>query len=132
CLSQGINLRTIVEIGETFSKLELFDDFANILLGNDDLRKEFNVYDNTIVGLYEACRPDILKYRAKYAIVEVIHYLRGVIDSHIGFANIERAEDRISELWDQSVLISEEAKGWCRSDEESAKYQIKAYKKKLS
>jgi type I restriction enzyme R subunit len=132
CLSQGINLRSIVESGETFSKLEWFDDFANILLGNDDLRKEFNVYDNTIVGLYEACRPDILKYRAKYAIVEVIHYLRGVIDSHIGFANIERAEDRISELLDQSVLISEEAKGLYPSNEEGAKYQIKAYKKELN
>lgn len=132
CLAQGINLQTIVDSGETFSKLELFDEYANILLGDDSLRKEFNVYDNTAFGLYEACRPDILKYRSKYSIVEVIHYLRGVLDSHIGQANIEKAQNRISELLDQSVLTREEAKGLHPSDEEEAVYQIKGYNKELN
>lgn len=109
CLDNQVDLNKILESGETFSKLELFDDYADKLLAKDEIRKEFTVYDNTCFGLYEACRPDIMKLKDKYQIVEVIHYLRGVIDNHIGKANIEKAEQRISDLLDQSVLTTEES-----------------------
>lgn len=131
CTAQNIDLQAIVQNDETFSKLELFDEYADILLANDTIRKEFNVYDNTAFGLYEACRPDIFKHKEKYLVVEVIHYLRGVIESHIGTANIEKAENRISELLDQSVLTSDEAKENLLSDVES-KYKITGYKKELN
>lgn len=127
CLKNDVNLDKVLESNETFSKLELFDDYADILLAKDELRKEFNVYDNTCYGLYEACRPDILKYREKYRIVEVIHYLRGVIDSHVGQANVDRAQQRISELLDQSVLTSED--GQQMVGEPTGNYQIKGYKR---
>jgi type I restriction enzyme R subunit len=104
-----VDLDKIIQSGETFSKLELFDDYADILLAKDEIRKEFTVYDNTCFSLYEACRPDILKFKEKYQIVEVIHYLRGVIDNHIGKANIEKAQQRISDLLDQSVLTTEDS-----------------------
>lgn len=131
CQAQGIDLNKIVSSGETFSKLELFDEYADILLANDSIRKEFNVYDNTAFGLYEACRPDIFRFKEKYTIVEVIHYLRGVIDSHIGTANIEKAENRISELLDQSVLTTDEAKD-SLSGESKIRYSITGYKKELN
>jgi type I restriction enzyme R subunit len=127
CLKNDVDLDKVLESNETFSKLELFDDYADILLAKDELRKEFNVYDNTCYGLYEACRPDILKYREKYRIVEVIHYLRGVIDSHVGQANVDRAQQRISELLDQSVLTSED--GQQMVGEPTGNYQIKGYKR---
>jgi type I restriction enzyme, R subunit len=130
CLNQDIDLNKVLESGETFSKLELFDDFADLLLKKDEVRKEFNVYDNTCFGLYEACRPDILKYREKYRIVEVIHYLRGVVDSHIGQADVERAEKRISELLDQSVLTTED--GQQMVSEPKGNYSIKGYKRDLN
>jgi len=131
CNAQSIDLQKIVDSGETFSKLELFNEYADVLLANDSIRKEFNVYDNTAFGLYEACRPDIFKYKEKYAIVEVIHYLRGVIDSHIGTANIEKAENRISDLLDQSVLTTDDAKDNL-AGESAAHYKITGYKKELN
>lgn len=131
CIARGIDLQAVIESGETFSKLELFDEYADILLADDSIRKEFYVYDNTAFGLYEACRPDIFKHRSQYALVEVIHYLRGVVDSHIGEANIERAENRISDLLDQSVLTADEAKG-SLGEEPKATYKITGYKKELN
>lgn len=130
CIKHEVDLQKILDSNETFSKLELFDDYADILLANDDVRKEFNVYDNTCYGLYEACRPDILKYREKYRVVEVIHYLRGVIDNHIGQANIDKADQRIADLLDQSVLTTED--GQQIVNEPPANYQIKGYKRELN
>tara|TARA_R100001369_G_scaffold10176_1_gene23161 strand:- start:8726 stop:11983 length:3258 start_codon:yes stop_codon:yes gene_type:complete len=131
CTAQGIDLQAIIASGETFSKLELFNEYADILLADDSVRKEFNVYDNTAFGLYEACRPDILRLRAHYAIVEVIHYLRGVVESHIGTADIENAENRISDLLDQSVLTTDEARGNLGSEPQPT-YKITGYKKELN
>ena len=37
-----------------------FEDYANTMLANDERRKGFAVYENTITGLYEACKPEIL------------------------------------------------------------------------
>ena len=130
CTKNNVNLNKIIESGETFSKLDLFDDFADILLAKDEIRKEFYVYDNTCFGLYEACRPDIFKQKDKYQIVEVIHYLRGIIDSHIGKANIESAEQRISSLLDRSVETANE--GTTVLQEPRAEYQIKGYKKEIN
>ena len=131
CKNHDVDLDKILASEETFSKMELFDDYADILLAKDEVRKEFNVYDNTCFGLYEACRPDILKYREKYRIVEVIHYLRGVIDSHVGQANIERAEQRISELLDQSVLTTEDGLQIV-GEPPQGNYSIKGYKRELN
>ena len=89
------------------------------------------MYDNTAFGLYEACRPDIFKLKERYAILEVIHYLRGVVDAHIGTANIENAENRISDLLDQSVLTTDDAKQHL-TNEGSSKYKITGYKKELN
>lgn len=130
CLNHDVDLDKVLTSKETFSKMEFFDDFADTLLAKDEVRKEFNVYDNTCFGLYEACRPDILKQREKYKIVEVIHYLRGVIDSHVGQANIERAQQRISELLDQSVLTTED--GQQMADDRPGVYTIKGYKRELN
>lgn len=130
CTKNNVNLNQIIESGETFSKLDLFDDFADILLGKDEIRKEFYVYDNTCFGLYEACRPDIFKQKEKYQVVEVIHYLRGIIDNHIGKADVDKAEQRISDLLDQSVLTANDGSNVLQ--EPRAEYQIQGYKKELN
>lgn len=132
CKSHDIDLERILESQQTFSKLELFNDFADILLSKDEIRKEFNVYDNTCFGIYEACRPDILKFKNKYRIVEVIHYLRGVINEHIGTANIDQAQRRIAELLDQSVLTTDDGKKIVATDSAETTYSIKGYKKEVN
>ncbi len=131
CDKHEINLQALLDADATFSKLGLFDDYANILLSKDELRKEFAVYDNTCYSLYEACRPDILKQRHKYRIVEAIHYLRSVVDQHIGQADVERASHRISELLDQSVLTAEDSREQLAADAESPQFYIKGYQREL-
>ncbi len=43
-----------------FKNIGLFNVFADTLLANDEWRKGFNVYENTISSLYEACKPEIM------------------------------------------------------------------------
>ena len=56
--------------------------------GEDEHRKTFAVNENTITGLYEACKPEILG-RPVVRTVAVFQYLRGVIDSIVQQADID-------------------------------------------
>ncbi|UCH93674.1 MAG: type I restriction endonuclease subunit R [Candidatus Aminicenantes bacterium] len=108
CKNLGIHLEKILRTGETFKKIELFNQYANILLEKDIWRNEFIVYENTITSLYEACKPEILKDRSR-PLVFVFQYLRGILDSHIHRQDIETARQKISNLLDQSVITSGKA-----------------------
>ena len=105
CSSLSINLDTMLEKGETFKKVHLFETFANQLLEKDSYWKEFKVYENTISSLYEACKPEILEghFRPKIA---VFQYLRGIIDGIIEQADISEIKQKISDLLDQSVVTA--------------------------
>ena len=59
CRSHDIDLESLLATNGTFKYLEQFKQFADILLQKDEWRKTFNVYDNTISSLYEACKPEI-------------------------------------------------------------------------
>ena len=61
CLSHNVDLSKVVEDGDTFKNLSFFEDYANIIVGNDDVKNEFSVMANTVDGLYESLRPDIFK-----------------------------------------------------------------------
>lgn len=43
CMSHDVDLSKVIENGDTFKNLSLFEDYANILVGNEDLRSEFAV-----------------------------------------------------------------------------------------
>jgi type I restriction enzyme R subunit len=60
CLSLDINLGKIRYETDNFNKIGLFDEYTDKLIANDEHRKQFNVYQNTIDSLYDACKPDIL------------------------------------------------------------------------
>lgn len=104
CLSQGIELTDVMDKKEVFKNIGLFNQFADTLLGKDELRKTFCVYENTITSLYEAAKPEILG-RPVVRFVAVFQYLRGVIDSIIEQQDIDQASQRISELLDESVVV---------------------------
>jgi len=91
-----------------FNKIDTFKEFADKLLAKDNYRKEFNVYENTITSLYEACKPEILDKQFR-PMVPVFQYLRGIIDSIVGTADIDKAKGRISELLDQSLVSATSA-----------------------
>lgn len=106
CQEHNIDLASILTIQDTFKNLEQFNQFANTLLQKDEWRKAFAVYENTITSLYEACKPEILS--EPRPIVFVFQYLRGVIDSIIGRANIDSVSLKIAELLDESVVANDQ------------------------
>ena len=108
CQTLGIDLRKALEGGATFSKVKIFKSFADKLLERDAHWKEFKVYENTISSFYEACKPEILEGRFRPTIA-VFQYLRGVVDSIIGEADIDAVKQKISDLLDQSVITSNSA-----------------------
>lgn len=104
CQSQDVPLHEALERGDTFTKLGQFNDFANTLLASDEQRKSFNVYENTISSLYEACKPEVLSQK-KGRVVAAFQYLRGVMDSIVEQADIDSAVRRIEALLDASVVV---------------------------
>lgn len=88
----------------------MFEDYANTIVGNDDVKNEFAVMANTVDGLYESLRPDIFKMDFEPAYKDAILYLKGIIDGKIRPEKIEAAQVRINELLDQSVITAADAR----------------------
>lgn len=115
----GMNLAALIEQGSTFKSLSGFNLFADTLLGNEAWRRNFNVYENTISGLYDACKPEILGERGR-PMVFAFQYLRGVIDGKIDDQDIDDLRRKISDLLDISVVTDGDAV----REPESPKYEI--------
>ena len=75
-----------------------------LLLTKDEWRKGFAVYENTITGLYEACKPEILG-KPTVRSVAVFQYLRGVLDAIIDQTDIDAVGVRVGELLDESLIV---------------------------
>ena len=104
CTGLGIDLAALVPSKDVFKKVSSFEDYANILLTKDEWRKSFAVYENTITGLYEACKPEILG-RPIVRSVAVFQYLRGVLDAIIEQTDIDAVALRVGELLDESLVV---------------------------
>ncbi|MCP4624323.1 MAG: type I restriction endonuclease subunit R [bacterium] len=104
CREKGIDLAGLLEKDVVFKNINKFKIYADILLGKDEWRKAFNVYDNTISSLYEAGKPEILGQR-RQPLVFVFQYLRGVMDSIIEQKDINAVCLKIAELLDESVVV---------------------------
>lgn len=110
CREKEVKLEEVLAQEDVFTKLGRFNECADALLKNDEWRKSFNVYENTISSLYEACRPEVLT-RGKQRVVAAFEYLRGVVDSLVGEADIDKVEKRISDLLDMSVVVDQSRQG---------------------
>lgn len=108
CKNIKVDLHQIKQSKETFSKLSLFEEYTDIILANDEQKKQFIVYDNTIDALYEACKPEIVGRRNEFPLAAIIHYLRQVIDGKADRGNLDSAKRRISQLLDESIIAQEE------------------------
>jgi type I restriction enzyme R subunit len=100
CAGIGVDLRALLQSKEVFKNVSAFEDYANTMLTKDEWRKGFAVYENTITGLYEACKPEILGK-------PVFQYLRGVLDAIVGQAEIDAVALRVGELLDESLVVDE-------------------------
>jgi type I restriction enzyme, R subunit len=121
CDKHDVPLREVLQHGDVFDKIGRFKMYADTLLAKDELRVSFNVYDNTINALYEACKPEVLGM-GKGRIVAAFQYLRGMLDVITQHADIERAVQRVSELLDESVVVDNAEKFAVR--EFAAEYRI--------
>lgn len=104
CDTQAVALREALGRGDVFTKLGQFNDYANTLLAQDELRQSFNVYENAISGLYEACKPEVLG-QGKGRLVSAFQYLRGVMDAIVEQADLDGAIRRLAALLDESVVV---------------------------
>ena len=104
CTQNAVPLREALGRDDVFTKLGQFNNYANTLLAQDELRKSFNVYENTITALYEACKPEVLA-RGKGRLVSAFQYLRGVMDTFVEQADVDSAVRRLGELLDESVVV---------------------------
>ena len=108
--NNGVDLSKVIDETDVFKNLSLFDDYANIIVGNDDVKNEFAVLANTVDGLYESLRPDIFKMEYNPIHKDAILYLKAVIDGKIRPEKIESAQAKINELLDQSVITADDAR----------------------
>lgn len=127
CQELGIDLQKIITSGQVFSKLNLFDQYADILLESDERKRQFAVYDNTIDALYEAARPEILSRKRDFVLKDVVHYLREVTDGRADRGNLDTAKRRIRSLIDESIIADEELTAGGTTAAET-RFGIKAWK----
>jgi len=106
CDGLGIDLASLLNSKDVFKNVGTFDDYADKLLTKDEWRKGFAVYENTITGLYEACKPEILG-RPVVRSVAVFQYLRGVLDAIIEQKDIDAVALRVGELLDESLVVDD-------------------------
>ena len=108
CMSKGVDLNLVLDKKDLFKNIELFKDYADKLMERDEWRREFNVHENTIDSLYEACKPEIVSGGNRRPLIFVFQYLRGVIDGLVENDSPDEARRRIAALLDQSVVTANE------------------------
>lgn len=104
CREREIEMEAVFEKRGTFKNIGFFNKAADTLLSNEEWRKQFNVYENTVTALYEACKPEIFQQHDNLRIA-AIQYLRGVVDALVEQADIDEVSQKISELLDESVVV---------------------------
>ena len=128
CQTIDVDLKKIVEADVVFSKLSLFDEYADKIVAKDEQKKQFIIYNNTIDALYEACKPEILSRRKEFLPAAVIRYLREVIDGKAERKELDSAKRKISQLLDESIVADADFNNRQKLDEGTSKYGIKAWK----
>ncbi|NOQ25230.1 MAG: HsdR family type I site-specific deoxyribonuclease [Bacteroidales bacterium] len=110
CLPLEVKLELILDSGDTFDEIGLFEAFANKLLANEDVKKNFFVYSNTVDSLFEACKPEIYGRKSEFELLEVIRYLRKIVDRKKFSGDLESARAKYADIIDQSITTVEEEK----------------------
>ncbi|WP_299317297.1 type I restriction endonuclease subunit R [uncultured Maribacter sp.] len=106
CKGLGADIDAILNLGERgFKEVELFQEYANIILEKDEYKKQLGLFVNTIVSLYDSAKPEIYGYPKVKKARDVFEYLRKVVDRHVDQDEaIERAKKNLDNLLDSSVV----------------------------
>lgn len=106
CNELGADVDKILSIGERgFKEIELFQEYANIILARDEHRKQLGLFVNTIVSLYDSAKPEVYEFHHIKKNRDVLQYLRDVVDRNVDKDEaVERAKKKIEELLDNSIV----------------------------
>lgn len=106
CKSLDADIDVILNLGEKgFKEIELFQEYANIILDKDDYKKQLGLYVNTIDALYDSAKPEIYGHLKIKKARDVFQYLKKVVDRHVDQDEaVERAKKKLDTLLDSSVL----------------------------
>ncbi len=106
CKERGADLDQILSLEEKgFKDIELFQEFANIILAKDEYRRQLGLFVNTIVSLYDLAKPEVYDFPVIKKNRDVLQYLRDVVDRNVDQDEaITRAKKKIDELLDTSVV----------------------------
>ena len=111
CQTQNAHLNEIILDENTFSNVEKFQEYADKMIDNDEIKNEFKALANTVENIYESLKPEIFNMDFdKKPYKEAILYLRDIINGKIRPEKIEEAQNKINQLLDQSVMATEDAK----------------------
>lgn len=105
-LGFGVDIEAIHKIGEKgFAEIKSFKKYANIILENDDRRKEFNLFVNTVVSLYDSAKPEVYEHPHLKKERDILMYLKNIVNRKLDRnEEIEKARKEVDELLDRSVL----------------------------
>ena len=123
CSSIDLEIKEALQSDDVFEKVGLFKRWADRLLEKDEWRKTFNVYTNTIKGLYEASKPEILG-NPIVRTVTVFQYLRVMTDSIIQQQDVDSAIQQIGGLLDESLVVDDEGFARIRDRDVEPGYRI--------
>ena len=106
CKALGADIDAILDLGEKgFKEVELFQEYANLILEKDEYKKQLSLFVNTIVGLYDSAKPEIYGFPKIKKARDVFEYLRKVVDRHLDQDEaVERAKKELDNLLDSSVV----------------------------
>lgn len=106
CATLGADIDHILDFGEKgFKDIEIFQEYADLILAKDEYKKQLGLYVNTITSLYDSAKPEVYDFPVIKKNRDVLQYLRDIVDRKIDQDEaIERAKKRIDELLDSSIV----------------------------
>jgi type I restriction enzyme R subunit len=106
CKQLGADVEQILNLKEKgFKDVELFQEYANLILAKDEYKKQLGLYVNTIASLYDSATPDVYQFPEIKRNRDVFQYLRDVVDRNVDQDEaVERARKKIDDLLDSSVV----------------------------
>lgn len=113
CKGLGADLERILTLGEKgFKDIEMFQEYANLILAKDEYRKQLGLFVNTIISLYDSAKPEVYDFPVIKKNRDVLQYLRDVVDRNVDQDEaITLAKKKIDELLDTSVLSTGDLAG---------------------
>nr|WP_272879041.1 type I restriction enzyme endonuclease domain-containing protein [Clostridium sp. Cult2] len=116
----GILFDEIIETEDAFPKIELFEEYLNILLDKDENKEEFKIYSNLCRNIYDASKPEVFEIGWENKYLSPILYLDDMIKAAVRDENIENAKIELSRTLDLSVKAES-----IQEEDKTDEYEIK-------